>query len=180
MKVETLELLQKLQKKYGIGGTPSGPFGKIAQKLMALSLHEMGFRDIVERGVQGVDVDATSESGEKLACEVKTTEKLTVPLTSDNARALRERVRDGYQPVIAVLRLAPLENWVLAKVPANEIPTGELLIEGLRRHRMTDMEDRLAPKFDLVVQKHFKGVWGGGEQYLKKRLREAGVAARET
>ena len=85
MKVETLELLQKLQKKFGIKGTPSGPFGKIVQKLLALSFHDMGFANIVERGVQGVDIDITSESNQKFAFEVKTTEKLSSNMNNEIA-----------------------------------------------------------------------------------------------
>ena len=179
MKVETLELLQKLQKKFGIKGTPSGPFGKIVQKLLALSFHEMGFTNIVERGVQGVDIDITSESNQKFALEVKTTEKLSIPLTPDNVQALRDRTHDGYQPVIAVLRLAPLENWILAEIPMDEVPTGETLIESLRLHRMKDLESQLCPKFDIVVRKHFKGVLNRGEQYLKEQLRKVGIMAQD-
>jgi len=179
MKVETLELLKKLQKKFGIKGTPSGPFGKIVQKLLALSFHEMGFTNIVERGVQGVDIDITSESNQKFALEVKTTEKLSIPLTPDNVQALRDRTHDGYQPVIAVLRLAPLENWILAKIPMDEIPTGEMLIESLRLHRMKDLEIQLCSKFDIVVRKHFKGVRDRGERYLKEQLRKVGIMAQD-
>jgi len=179
MKVETLELLQKLQKKFGIKGTPSGPFGKIVQKLLALSFHEMGFTNIIERGVQGVDIDITLEPNQKFAVEVKTTEKLSISLAIGNVHALRDRTHDGYQPVIAVLRLAPLENWILAKIPMDEIPTGKMLIESLRPYRMKDLESQLCPKFDIVVRKHFKGVLNKGEQYLKEQLGKGGIMAQD-
>jgi len=179
MKIETFELLQRLQRKFGIKGTPSGPFGKIVQKLLALGLHEMGAVNIVERGVQGVDIDITLENGQKFASEVKTTEKLSITFTLDNVRALRERIHDGYQPLIAVLRLAPLEDWLFAKVPINEIPNGKILIEKLRIYRMKDLESQLEPHFDSVVQKHFRGVWNQGEQYLKEQLKIAGVMIRD-
>lgn len=64
MKMETLNFLNKLQKKFGVKGRPSGPFGKIVQKLLALSFHEIGFTDIVERAVQGVDIDVTGPSNQ--------------------------------------------------------------------------------------------------------------------
>lgn len=179
MKIETLELLQKLQKKFGIKGTPSGPFGKIVQKLLALSFHEMGFTNIVERGVQGVDIDTTSESNQKFAFEVKTTKKLSIPLTPDNVQALRDRTHDGYQPVIAVLRLVPLENWILAEIPMGEIPTGEILIESLRRYRMKDLENQLSSIFDRVVQKHFGGTLKGSEHYLKEQLKQVGIITKQ-
>jgi len=179
MKLETLELLQKLQKKFGIKGTPSGPFGKIVQKLLALSFHEMGFTNIIERGVQGADIDVTLGSDQKFTFEVKTTEKLSFPLTPDNVQALRDRTHDGYQPIIAILRLAPLENWILAKIPLDKIPIGDILIEKLRPYRIKDLESQLCPKFDIVVQKHYKGASSRGEQYLKEQLRKIGIVAQD-
>jgi Holliday junction resolvase len=111
--------------------------------------------------------------------EVKTTKQLSFSLSPDNVQALLERTHDGYQPIIAVLRLAPLENWVFAKMSINEIPTGEILIERLRQYRMKDLENKLCPKFDIVTQKHFKGVLAGGEQYLKEQLRKVGIVTKE-
>lgn len=180
MKIETLELLQKLQSKYGIKETASGSFGKIVQKLLALSFHEMAFTNIVERGVQGVDIDITSKFNQKFTFEVKTTSTLSITLTPDNIQALRDRIHDGYLPVIAVLRLAPLENWILAKIPIDEIPTRKILIEKLRQYRMKDLESQLYPKFDIVTQKHFKGVLAGGEHYLKEQLRKVGIVTKES
>jgi len=175
MKLETLELLQRLQKKFGIRGFPSGPFGKIVQKLLALSFYEVGATNIVERGVQGVDIDITLESNKKYALEVKTTEKVTFSLTPDNVQALHERIHDGYQPVIAVLRLAPFENWVFAKIPINEVSTGMILIDTLIPYKMKKLESELKPKFDVVVQKHFKDVWNKGEKYLIEELKISGA-----
>ncbi|MBA7627723.1 hypothetical protein ES703_35190 [subsurface metagenome] len=94
-------------------------------------------------------------------------------------QALRDRTHDGYQPVIAVLRLALLENWILAKIPLDRISAGEMLIESLRPYRMKDLESQLCPKFDIVVRKHFKGVWNRGEQYLKEHLRKVGIIAQD-
>jgi len=176
MKSETLELLQMLQKKFGIKGTPSGPFGKIIQKLLALSFHEMGCTNIIERGVQGVDIDITFESNQKFAFEVKTTKKLAIHITPDNVQSLLDRTHDGYQPIIAVLRLAPFENWILAKIPIDEMPTGKIRIEKLRAYRMNYLENKLNPKFEIVVRKHFTGVCNRGEQYLKEHLRKVGIA----
>lgn len=179
MRTETLKLLQRLQKKFGLKGTPSGTFGKIVQKLLAISFHEMGAVNIVERGVQGADIDITLEPNQKYTLEVKTTEKLSFSLTPDNVQALLERTHDGYQPVIAVLRLKALENWIFAKIAINEIPQGMILIDKLRRYRMKHLERQLEPRFDIVVQKHFKGIWDKGEKYLKENLRKVGIESQD-
>lgn len=179
MKIETLKLLQELQKKFGVRGSPSGSFGKIVQKLLALSFHEIGFSNVVERGVQGADIDITGTSNQKFTFEVKTTEKLSISLSSDNVDALRDRIKDGYLPVIAVLRLSPLEDWIFAKIQIDEVPIGAVLIESLRRYRMKDLESQLSTIFDKVVQKHFDGIMKKGEQYLKEQLKQAGITAKE-
>jgi Holliday junction resolvase len=175
MKVETFYSLKKLQEKYGIKGKPSGPFGKIIQKLLALSLFELGATNIVERSVQGADIDITL-NGKKYTLEVKTTETLYITLSHENVQALLYRSYDGYQPIIAVLRLTVFTDWILALIPKDEIPTGQILIDNLNRYRMKDLEKQLSPIFDKVVIKHFKDIFKGGEQYLKEQLRQAGIA----
>ena len=129
--------------------------------------------------MQGVDIDITGIPDQKFAFEVKTTERLSISLSSEKVDALRDRTKDGYSSVIAVLRLAPLEDWIFAKIPVDEVPAGAVLIESLRRYRMKDLESRLSAIFDKIVQKHFDGIMKKGEQYLKEQLRQAGITARE-
>ena len=174
MKVQTLQKLRQLRKKYD-----SGPFGKIAQKLLALSFDEMGYTHIVERPSEGVDIDVAGEAGRKFAVEVKTTDGLSISLSPDNIQSLRERVRDGYLPVIAALRLAVFENWILAGVPLDELSTGQVLIDGLRAYRMSKVEQVLGPAFEQVVEKHFQGTLKGGQRYLKEQLQQTGIEVRD-
>ena len=68
MKTETYEQLKNLHDNYG-----PQEFGKLCQKFLAVAFQMAGYSHIVERGVQGVDVDAAGEKGEKYAVEVKTT-----------------------------------------------------------------------------------------------------------
>jgi Holliday junction resolvase len=174
MKLQTLQKLRQLRKRYD-----SGPFGKIAQKLLALSFREMGYTHIVERSIEGVDIDIAEEAGRKFALEVKTTDGLSISLSPDNIQSLRERVRDGYLPVIAALRLAVFENWILAGVPLHELSTGQVLIDRLRAYRMSDVENLLCPAFEQVVEKHFQGILKGGQRYLSEQLQQTGVEVRD-
>ncbi len=174
MRVQTLRYLQKLRKKYG-----SGPFGKIAQKLLALSFREMGYTHIIERSVEGVDIDIAGQASKKFALEVKTTDGLSIVLSSSNVQGLRERARDGYLPVIAALRLAVFENWILAGVPLDELPTGQVLVVRLRAYRMNDMEHMLGAAFEQVVEKHFQGTLKGGQRYLTEQLQRTGIEVRD-
>ena len=174
MRVQTLRNLQKLRKKFG-----AGPFGKIAQKLLALSFREMGYTHIVERSVEGVDIDIAGEASRKFALEVKTTDGLSISLSPDNIQGLRERVRDGYSPVIAALRLAVFEDWILANIPVDELSAGQVLIDRLRAYRMSDVENLLCPSFEQVVERHFQGTLKGGQRYLSEQLQQTGIEVRD-
>jgi hypothetical protein len=151
-------------------------FGKICQKLLAMTYRLAGFRHVVERGVQGVDVDA-GDGEERYATEVKTTQKTSVPFQQKDADGLSGRATDGYVPLLGVLRLAPLSDWYLAHAEA--LRPGVLLIESLRLYRFKDLERRLQPCFNQVVASHFEGVLTGSQAYLDRILREEGVEVRE-
>ena len=171
----TLNRLRRLRKRYGVG-----VFGKIAQKLLALTFRGMGFTHVVERSVEGVDIDVARGGQDKYALEVKTTGGRSFSLNDDNVRALGDRARDGYQPVIAALRLAVFERWILAQVPVDELCAGSVLVEALRAYRMKDLEALLEPVFDDVVEQHFHGALQGGLQYLSEQLAKDGVEVRDS
>ena len=167
MKTVTFRRLQTLRQKYR-----PGIFGKIAQKLLALAFYDAGFHDFVERGVQGVDLDAANPAGEKYALEVKTTHGETVPISEENIEALKDRARDGYLPVIAVLRMQLLEDWIIAAIPLDQLRPGALPLTRLRAYRMRQLEGSICLAFEGVVNRHFSRVLSGGEQYLIKVLAE--------
>lgn len=166
----TLSRLRELRERYGVG-----VFGKIAQKLLALSFRRMGFTHVVERSVEGVDIDIARDAEDKYALEVKTTEGLSISLDDGNVRALRDRDKDGYSPVIAALRLAVFEKWIVAQVPLPELRPGRILVDSLRAYRMKDLEGALEPAFEDVVEEHFQGTLDGGLQYLSEQLAKGGI-----
>jgi len=175
VKMRTLSLLRELYNRFG-----PGPFGKIAQKLLALSFREIGYTRIVERSVEGVDIDVAGEGSKKFALEVKTTDGLSISLSTNNIQDLRDRAKDGYSPVVAALRLAVFENWLLAQVPLDELSAGQVLIDRLRAYRMSDLENLLAPAFERVVEKHFRGTLKNGQRYLSEQLRKTGIEVRNS
>lgn len=165
MKVDTFQHLQRIRVKFG-----PGIFGKIAQKLLALALYEAGFLDIVEREVQGADIDATDAMGKKYTLEVKTTDGESIPISSENIEALKDRTKDGYVPVIAALRIQMFEDWVFANIPLGSLRPGPLPLGRLRAYRIKDVETYVCPAFEVVVNQHFNGVLAGGEHYLGQLL----------
>lgn len=165
MKVDTFQHLQQIRAKFG-----PGIFGKIAQKLLALALYEAGFFDIVEREVQGADIDATNIMGKKYALEVKTTDGESIPISRENIEALKDRTKDGYLPVIAALRIQMFEDWVFANIPLGNLRPSSLPFSRLRAYRIKDIGTSVCPAFEVVVNQHFSGVLAGGEHYLSQVL----------
>lgn len=168
MKTEVYDRLKKLHEKYG-----PQEFGKLCQKFLAIGFRMGGYTHIVERGVQGVDVDAAREEGEKYTVEVKTTVAQSVNFEQKDADGLQKRKEDGYQPVLAVLRLDRFSNWIFAK--ADEIHSGSLFIGSLRPYRLLELEKNICPLFDEAVTEHFDGAMREAQRYLDDILRRKGV-----
>jgi hypothetical protein len=148
-------------------------FGKIVQKLLAIGFRLAGFDRVVERGVQGVDVDAVGDPGERYATEVRTTQKEAVPFAIKDIKGLAARQQDGYHPLLAVLRLAPLSDLFL--VHTATLRCGRLQIASLRPYRFHELERRLQPCFIRAVLEHYEGALTGSQFYLDRVLREHGI-----
>jgi Holliday junction resolvase len=167
MNINTFQRLQQVRDKFG-----PGIFGKIAQKLLAIAFYEAGFHHVVERGVQGVDIDAAREDATRYTLEVKTTEGQSVPVTKENIEALKDRTKDGYVPLLAVLRMQMFEDWLFAAVPLERLQPGSVTLSRLRSYRLSSLEASIRPKFEQVVNEHWSSVLTGGEHYLIQILGE--------
>jgi len=148
-------------------------FGKICQKFLALAFRESGFAHVVERGVQGVDVDAANGSIERYSIEHKMTSKDSVELKRKDVEGLMSRCQDGYLPLLGVLRLGPLSDWLLAK--ADQLQPGRLCVERLRPYRHKDLEEVIRPCLDGVIEQHYESTLYGSQAYLDGVLRGKGV-----
>lgn len=173
MKTEIYELLKKLHNKYG-----PQEFGKLCQKFLAISFQMAGYSHIVERGVQGVDIDAAGGNGEKYAVEVKTTVTKSVNFEQKDVDGLQKRKEDGYQSILAVLPLDRFSDWIFAK--ADTIKSGILYIDSLRVYRSRELERCICSRFDKAVKEHFDGTIREAQRYLDNILRQKGVEVRRT
>lgn len=168
MNTRTYELLKILHRRHG-----PRRFGKLCQKLLAIALSSAGYERIVEREVQGVDVDAGGANGAKYAIEVKTTKGEHVRFEEKDLEGLKRRAQDGYSPVLAVLRLRVLADWVFAK--ADDLSPGSIHVATLRAHRLPELENAVSDCFDRVLQEHFDGVLRDAQKYLNHVLSQWGI-----
>jgi len=172
MKVATYEKVRELHAKH-----EARQFGKIAQKLLAIAFSMAGYRQIVEREVQGVDFDAASDTeGDKYAVEVKTTEREAFVFAEKDAEGLGQREKDGYRPVLAGLRLGLLADWIFAE--ADELEVGSLRPDQLRPYQLRHLQDRVRPKFDQALEEHFSKALTGSPD-LNSVLRALGAEVRD-
>jgi len=173
MKTEIYERLKKLHDRYG-----AQEFGKLCQKFLAIGFRMAGYSHVVERGVQGVDVDAAGEKGDKYTIEVKTTLKKSVNFEQKDVDGLQKKKVDGYLGVLAVLRLDRFANWVFAK--AETIKIGSLVIDSLRPYRLSELERCICPFIDEAINQHFDGTMREAQRYLDNVLRQKGVEVRKS
>jgi Holliday junction resolvase len=168
-------LLRQLQQ------SPIGSdFGKICQSLLALTLRENGFNHVVNRLVEGVDIDASGDSGQ-FAIEVKTTESREVLIGEKDVKGWKERSRDHYAPVLAALRISLLSERTLCD--ATDLEKGTYRIQRLRLHEIPPLTKLVTSNFDAAVQKHVPSLLSLTDRspldHLKALLRKAGVDAQE-
>ena len=171
MKTETYDKLKKLHLQY-----KPQEFGKICQKLLAISFQKVGYSHIIERSIQGVDIDVANEKGEKYAIEVKTSVNNSVIFETKDAYGLQQRKKDGYQPVLAALELKMFSSWAFIK--ANDLKPGKHHIN-LLVPRIYELEDIINPLFDQAVKEHFKDTLDKGQKYLNEILIKGGAEVRE-
>lgn len=175
MEAQAFLLLRQLQQS-----SISSEFGKICQSLVALTLRENGFGHVVNRLVEGVDIDASGELGQ-FAIEVKTTETREVLIGDKDVKGWRERSRDHYAPVLAALRVSLLSEWTLCD--ATDLPKGAHRIQRLRLHEVEALTEVANSRFDAVVNKHVPILLNLTQrsplEYLKALLRKAGVDAQD-
>jgi hypothetical protein len=171
MRRATYEWLKELHERYD-----AREFGKLCQKFLALAYRRAGFGHVVERGVQGVDVDA-ADGRVKYATEVKTTINHAIVFQDKDVAGLRARKCDGYQPLLAALRLSPLSDWLLAD--AEHLQAGVFALDQLRPYRRRDLEVTICPLFAAVVEEHAEPTLAGAQAYLDGVLGRVGIEQRE-
>ena len=171
MKYETVEMLKNLNEQYKI------EFGKICQKLLALSCKRAGFDKIVEREVQGVDIDASNNAGIKYAIEVKTTTDDSINIADKDIKGLADRQKDGYKPLLAALRIDALEDWIFAE--ADYLSAVTYPIHFLDIYNLPKLQQLITPYFDEVVKEHYYSLLNDSNkkplEYLKKELEKSGI-----
>ncbi len=148
-------------------------FGKIVQKLLALTLIDLGYVLVEERAVQGVDIDVIArESGERYSLEVKTTQGNEFIVGAKDVNGLISRQTDGYETFYAVLSLAHClsEGWII--FPSRGIKPGKYNFLRLTARRHHPITSEINEAFPAVLERVGEGLLRCGSGNALKYLRE--------
>lgn len=167
--LEANSLLVRLHERH-----PS-EFGKIVQKLLALTFQELGFELIEERAVQGVDIDVIrQDTGERFSFEVKTSQGREVHIGSKDIEGLRSRQVDGYDTYFAVLCMPFCfsDGWIIFS--SRGIKEGNYNAVRLVGKRFRELSEEINGAFPLVLKKVGEELisrpGGTALRYLKEKL----------
>ena len=151
MKPHTYAKLADLREQTGM------EYGKLMQKLLAIALLETDVESLVERSIQGIDLDL-SIAGQRYAMEVKTCEGDAIRLGAKDLEGLERHLAEGAEgaePYLAVLFNGLLDEWIFVRYHPGEIPSGKNLSAfRLRPFRNRALERRVRSAFEQTVERH--------------------------
>jgi hypothetical protein len=107
-------------------------YGKLVQKLLAIAFCKAGAIRLIERSIQGIDLEITLPDERQIAVEVKTAQDQTVKF--------------------GVLGSDLLDEWILARYHVGEIrPNQQYRLTQLRAYRDTELENQIRQHFEEAV-----------------------------
>lgn len=129
-------------------------YGKLVQKLLAIAFLESGADALIERSIQGIDLEVRL-AGRRLALEVKTCEGGSLTLGKKDLDGLDRQFADGLEAFVPVLGDRPTDDWIFVRYARGELPSAKSLsLFKLRAYRDRELESRIAPAFDRAVLTH--------------------------
>jgi len=145
-------------------------FGKVVQKLLALTFLDLGATRVTDRAIQGIDIEARLDDRD-LAIEVKTGESSIVRIGRKDLKGLDARRAEGYATLLAVLGGRLIDDWLLLPVPGTDLkPNSDLEVTFLRPFVDRALSDRVRAAFVEIVDRHGVAAASGGQLALNALL----------
>ncbi|ANO51881.1 hypothetical protein [Woeseia oceani] len=146
MKREVYRRLSKLSQE------SDKEYGKLIQKLLAIAFCKAGATRLVERSIQGIDLEVTLPDERKIAVEVKTAQEQCVKFGKKDLDGLASQAEAALEPCFALLGSQLLDEWILARSCPNEIkPNQQYRLTQLRAYRDKGLEESIRQHFDEAV-----------------------------
>jgi len=171
---ETCDLIIALHTKHN-----AKVFGKIAQCLVAITLHELGWKNIRNHISEDADLDALTTSNERYTFEVKTSACPYVSVTKRDIESIRQREIDGYRGFFLVLRVGKQAEWFAAPYRGGSIEVGNIPFARFRRTRDAVLSGLLNSAFPRVLENHWWCIDKQGLPGLRRTMDGMGIESVE-
>jgi len=171
---ETCDLIIALHTKY-----TAKLFGKIAQCLMAITLHELGWKNIRNHISEDADLDAMTATNEKYTLEVKTSEYPYVHVGKKDIECIKQREVDRYKGFFLVLRVGRQAEWFATPYKAGNIQVGNISFAHFRVARDPALSDSLNSKFPKILEDHYECINKQGLPGLRMIMDNMGIESGE-
>jgi Holliday junction resolvase len=169
MNTDVYHKLVKIHKKW-----KEKIFGQICQDLLALSFAEMGCNpaSIEVHNIEGVDIVIDDTNFGKYAIEVKTTCGETINLGEKDYKGLTKYSENGYETILAVLKIDLQKKWILANVSRKAQKYNLKVNELYTAKKYEELAKSVNGNFENLVKENYNGILESGENYLRKKLKE--------
>ena len=146
MKYEVYRRLSELSK------VSDKEYGKLIQKLLAIAFCKAGAVRLIERSIQGIDLEVTLPDERRIAVKVKTAQEQSVKFGKKDLDGLASQAEAGLEPYFALLGSQLLDEWILARYYVDEIkPNQQYRLTQLRTYRDKELEESIRQHFDEAV-----------------------------
>jgi len=144
------QLLLKLHAKW-----QATVFGKIAQSLLAVTLNELGWREIRNHLSEDSDIDAIDPRHRRCTFEVKTSKEPSVLIQAKDISCLNQRRVDGYEGFLAAMRVCRMARWLVVPSSSEIVRPGKLSFGIMELKDENAMSESLNAQFNEVVKRFY-------------------------
>ncbi len=149
-------------------------FGKIAQSLLAVTLHDLGWR-VHNNLVEDSDIDAVDPQQRRCAFEVKTSKELSVLIQPKDISCLNQRRVDGYEGFFVAMRVCRMTKWLVIPSSSEIVRPGSLSFAIMQLKDDRAMSDSFNTQFNEVVKKFYETVDHHGLKGLLALMKQLGI-----
>jgi len=150
-------------------------FGKIAQSLLAVTLKELGWREIRNHLSEDSDIDAIDPQQRRCTFEAKTSKESSVLIQPKDISCLNQRRVDGYEGFFAVMRVCGMARWIVVPSSSEIMRLGHLSFTIMELKDDRAMSESLNTQFNEVVKRFYETIDHLGLKGLLALMSQLGI-----
>lgn len=154
-------------------------FGKIAQSLLAITLHNLGWRKIRNHLSEDADIDAIDPNGRRCTFEAKTTKDTSVLIEEKDISCLNQRSTDGYEGFLVGLRVRTPTKWLVVPASSEVVKAGRLSFLSMGLTDSAALSTAINSEFNNAVKTSYATIIEDGLEGLRALMSRLGIESDE-